>query len=128
MAEGLARVAEENPDVVDAALVNPGKEVSDSGRVDLDADVVPFRAGGRRLEQGVSPAEPDLDHQGGPATEQRGGVDGGGLAARDPCFGPRSEPVARPVTFDGALLGRGDPAASQHPGADVAVAVQAIAP
>ena len=119
MPERIPGVAEQDPHVFDAALVQPGEEVADPGRMDLDPDVVPVRPVDRRVEKEISPPESDLDHQGCPAAEFRGGIDGWAVSRGHPRRGGRPEAEAWPVTVDGPLLTRRHAARPQHPGTDV---------
>ena len=128
MPERFAGVAEDDPDVLETLIVHPGEEVADPRRMDLDPDVVPVRPRGRRLEQGVSPPEPDLDHERRLAAEHGGGVDRRAFRRRHPRRGGRPEAEARPEAVYRPPLPRRHPARPQHPGTDAGPGVQAIAP
>lgn len=114
-AEHLPAVAEEDPDVVESAIVDAGEEVTDPGRMDLDADVVPVRPRRRRGEEGVSPPEPELEHHRRPAPEHRHRIEHRPVPGRHSRPRRGAETETRPVAFDGPLLALGHPAGPQHP-------------
>ena len=67
----LDGIMPDQPEIADARIPGLGEAVTDTGFVNLDTDEIEFRVFRRLLHQRVAVAEPDFQHHGRSASEQR---------------------------------------------------------